>query len=91
MTKQDLDTAIWWLRKLIRALADACSEWQDGGAAYDTDKNIRRYSQHIAQLPGGEELANQAWSCGAYSSTLLEYYTARDAAQQLLDDLTARK
>mgnify|MGYP007089878336 CR=1 FL=1 len=87
MTQQDRDTAVWWLRKLIDKLKDAEWEWFDGGANADTDQDIRVFSQHIGRLPGGEEVANQAWSCGAYYSTLMDYCAARDAAERLLQDL----
>lgn len=86
MTQQDRDTAVWWLRKLISRLSDAEMEWSDGAANADTDRDIRQYSQHIGRLPGGEEVANQAWNCGAYHSTLMDYSTAKAAAQRLLHD-----
>ena len=87
MTQQDRDTAIWWLRKLIDKLGDAVREWFDGVVNADTDRDIRVYSQHIGRLPGGEEVANQAWRCGAYRSTPTDYSTAKEAAERLLQDL----
>ena len=76
------DTTRWWLRKLRHAAEDAVTGWDAESelAPWDCDRDIRYYARELGRCPGMEELANHAYTVGAYRTRLADYVA-------LLDDI----
>ena len=82
------DTTRWWLRKLRHAAEDAVLSWDEQRQCvpWDIDRDIRFYAGMLGVCPGMEELANEAYRIGAYSSRPADYVALLDRIWALFGD-----